>query len=71
MARKIKRNQIYSYTEIENFAGEEYEIEEFGLEIVGRNLIVLGHKYKDITVSFLLESASATTYYYECVYSNI
>ncbi len=60
-------SRIIEYAERNNF-----EVEEYGEELIGEHLMILKHREKDITISYLMDGYSgmhgAT---YECVYSDI
>ena len=62
----MKKGQSYTYTKIKEFA----EDNDYSLEELGKNFIVLSHNEKDKTISFVCTSASGNGYIYECVYSD-
>lgn len=66
------KGQIYSFGAIKEFADENnFNIMEYGEEVIGENFFVLKHDYRNLTVSFMLSSATANGFFYECVYSDL
>lgn len=65
-------NLQFSYDQVSALAKEgKMEIEELGNGVIGETFLVLRSNEKDITVSFVLISASQKIYYYKCIYSDI
>ena len=68
----MKKGQEYKFSTIEEFANENnYSFDEYGVDHLGENFIVLKHNEKDLTITFVLTSAGSNGYQYECVYSDI
>ena len=50
----------------------DFEMVEYGPDVIGENFIVCKSNSKDITISFMLESFSAKHgFIYECIYSDL
>jgi len=73
----MKKGQNYGYNSIEEYAIKndysiiQHSFAEHQRSVVGKCFIVLEHNEKDITISFVLEGATANEYFYDCVYSDI
>ena len=65
-------NMEFNYDQVAAIAKEgKMEIEKLGNGVIGEAFIVLRSNKKDITISFMLNSASANTNYYKCIYSDV
>lgn len=75
--RLIKKGHSYTYKEIEEFSLDvgmdeaEYELHDHGRYVIGQNILVLEHKQKDITMTFLLTGTQNNENIYECVYTDL
>ncbi|MCK4665074.1 MAG: hypothetical protein KAT68_19555 [Bacteroidales bacterium] len=68
----MKKYHNHTYTAIENYAEKNnYEITEYGPDIIGENFLILKHNDKDITISFVLSGTSGENFIYECIYSDL
>lgn len=68
----MKKGQTYSTKQIEDYAeNNNYDLNDYGRNIIGEGFLVLKHMEKDIAISFVLTSASTNTYMYECIYTDI
>jgi len=67
----MKKGKNYKYTDIQNFANDnDYRFEDFGVNLIGANFILLMNNQKDLTISFVLNGVG-NEYIYECIYSDI
>lgn len=67
----MKKGINNKYTTIENYANKHnYQLSEYGVEIVGEHFIKLSHNEDDLTISFVLVGMN-TEYIYECIYSDL
>lgn len=67
----MKKYKVYDYCDIANFANVNgYYITELGEENIGTNFLSLKSYDEDKVISFILNSASCSTYFYECIYSD-
>lgn len=67
----MKKGKTYTFKQIEDFAGKNnYEVSEYGGNLIGKNFLVLEHNERDITISFVL-TASSGGHIYECIYSDL
>lgn len=65
-------NKNYSFNSIIKYAEKNnYSYSTYGDFIVGESFIILKHKEKDITISFVLTSVTNTNSYFKCTYSNV
>lgn len=62
-----------SYTAIEKFCEtNDYEMIEYGPNVIGENFIVCKSNYKDVTISFILDGYNENHgNIYECIYSDL
>jgi hypothetical protein len=69
----ILKGENKNFTNIENWANEnDFNLTELGKGIIGETFIVCKHEYKDITVSFILDSHNSSFgNQYTCVYSDL
>jgi hypothetical protein len=68
----FKKNEIYSYPDIEKFVNiKGYAMENLGNNIIGEDFIVLRDPDEDIVISFVLTGANDLDYVYECIYSDL
>ena len=67
----MEHNQNYLFSQLEEFAGGDYSMEQYGKEIVGEHFIVLRHNTKDLVHSYVLTGIQGGEYVYKCIYSDL
>ncbi|MBP6478978.1 MAG: hypothetical protein KA290_14780 [Chitinophagaceae bacterium] len=49
-------------------AGDDWETREYGPNMIGENVLVLVNERQNMSMVFVLSSATKSEYYYTCLY---
>lgn len=69
----FKRGQNYFFSSIENLVDSlvnSNEMEEYGIDSIGEQFLVLRNTDNNLVVSFVLSGTSGSQYIYECIYTD-
>jgi len=67
----MEKGKTYSYQDIEKYAiDNDFNIDNYGENIIAKSFIVLSNRLFDYTISFMLINATSNEYFYECIYED-
>lgn len=72
MKKEFKLNEEYLYPIIEKYSlDNDLEENEYGVNCVGENFLVLKHQDKDIAISFVMTGWSENGGIFKCIYTDL
>lgn len=68
MKEEFMVNRSYTYPKLQNMAGDDWETRDYGPNMIGENVLVLVNERQNMSMVFVLSSATKSEYYYTCLY---